>query len=135
VFGARHVAPWLVELQRGAPGLELDLRLGDAPIDLVEHAIDLAIRIGRLPDSSYAATRLGTMHTAIVGAAAYLARAGEPQTPDELARHELVQHAGPFESDEVHALVVPGRHRPAKIKVALELLRERVPRLPGITRS
>jgi DNA-binding transcriptional LysR family regulator len=202
VFGARHVGPWLVELQRRAPELELDLRLGDGPLDLVEHAIDLAIRIGPLADSSYAATRLGTMHTAIVGAPAYLERVGAPESPDELARHELVQHAGLFERGElvlegpgrrtatvayrgrvrassilgvmhavlagaglnagplwlyadaiargelvhvlprwhpeasaVHALVVPGRYRPAKIRAALELVRECVPRLPGISRE
>jgi len=53
---------------------------------------------------------------------------------DAIARGELVHvlPRGSPPASAVHALVVPGRHRPAKIRVALELLRARVPRLPGV---
>jgi len=199
IFGARHVGPWLHELQLHAPRLEIDLVLADRPLDLVEHGVDIAIRVGRLNDSSLIASRLGTMLTAVVAAPEYLSRAGTPKTPYDLGRHDFVLHTGPLQSEklvlvgpkrraetvncrtrfvtssilgvmqaaiagagiatgplwlyadairrkelvhvlprwnppkgEVYALVLPGKFRPAKINVALEMLRKRVPRLPGI---
>ncbi|HTQ47244.1 MAG TPA: LysR family transcriptional regulator [Polyangiaceae bacterium] len=101
VFGARHVGPWLHELQLAAPLLAIDLLLSDRPLDLVEHGVDLAVRIGALADSSMTVIRLGKMRTAVVAAPAYLARHGTPKEPEDLARHALVLHAGPLQSEEI----------------------------------
>src|SRR6185369_15243997 len=110
VFGARHVGPWLHQLQQRWPGLSIALVLTDRPLDLVEHGIDLAVRIGPLPDSSLTALRLGTMRTAVVGAPAYLARADVPKVPADLERHRFVLHAGELQ-DERLELEGPGRRR------------------------
>jgi LysR family transcriptional regulator, regulator for bpeEF and oprC len=101
VFGARHVGPWLHELQLMAPRLAVDLVLSDRPVDMIEHGIDVAVRIGALADSSLTVTRLGTMRTVIVASPDYLARRGTPAGPEELASHELVLHAGPLQSEEL----------------------------------
>lgn len=58
---ARHVAPALRALLMGHPALRLRLLLDDTPIDLINARIDLAIRFGRLPDSTWAARRLCAM--------------------------------------------------------------------------
>lgn len=116
MFGARHIGPWLHELQLGAPRLDIDLILSDRPVDLVEHGIDVAVRIGALADSSLTMIRLGRMPTALVAAPAYLARHGAPRTPEELARHAHVLHRGPLQSEE---LVLEGpRGRVVKVRCA-----------------
>ena len=58
---ARHVAPALGPWLAQHPQLRLHLAVDDAPIDLIQHRIDLAVRFGRLPDSNWAAKRLGAM--------------------------------------------------------------------------
>jgi DNA-binding transcriptional LysR family regulator len=200
VFGARYIGPWLHELQHRAPGLTVDLLLSDRPLDLIEHGIDLAIRIGALVDTSLVASRLGTMLTGIVAAPAYLKRAGTPKTPRDLERHQFVLHSGPLQGATLelhgprkrsmrlacssrltigsilgvreavvagaglnagplwlyaeaiargdlvrvlpawspptfalHALMLPGPYRPAKVAAALQLFRERTRGLPGIS--
>ena len=101
VFGARHVGPWLHELQLTAPRLAIDLLLSDGPLDPIEHGVDLAVRIGALADSSMTVIRLGRMRTGVVAAPSYLSRHGTPQEPEDLGRHALVLHAGPLQSEEI----------------------------------
>lgn len=101
VFGARHVGPWLHELQLSAPRLAVDLVLSDRPVDMIEHGIDVAVRIGALADSSLTVTRLGRMRTVVVAAPDYLARHGTPLRPDDLARHAHVLHTGPLQSEQL----------------------------------
>lgn len=114
VFGARHVGPWLHELQLGAPRLAVDLLLSDRPVDLVEHGVDVAVHIGALADSSLTVIRLGRMRTALVAAPSYLTRNGAPRDPDDLAHHALVLHASPLQSEE---LVLEGpRGRTVKVR-------------------
>jgi DNA-binding transcriptional LysR family regulator len=59
-------------------------------VSLLDEGLDLALRIGELPDSSLAARRVGAVRRVVVAAPAYLARHGRPQAPDELAGHRLV---------------------------------------------
>ncbi|HVE87666.1 MAG TPA: LysR family transcriptional regulator [Myxococcales bacterium] len=110
VFGARYVAPWLHELQERWPQVSIALVLVDRALDLVEHGIDVAVRIGPLPDSSLTALRLGTMKTVVVGAPGYLARAGVPRTPADLERHRFVLHSGQLQ-DERLELQGPGQRK------------------------
>lgn len=70
------------------PGLQVELRTSDAVVDLVAQGIDVAVRMGWLRDSSLRATRLGEFEQMVVAAPAYLARAGLPRGPADLARHE-----------------------------------------------
>ncbi|CAM3634829.1 LysR family transcriptional regulator [Roseateles saccharophilus] len=82
-FG-RQLGPALAPLLAAHPGLRLHLQVEDGFTDLVAHRIDLAIRFGRLPDSSWVAQRIGTLHTGLYAAPAYLAQRGVPATWDAL---------------------------------------------------
>ena len=86
-FGILHIAPRLVEFQARYPELAVDMALDDRKVDLVDEGVDLAIRIGDLPDSSLVARRLGPCRHLVCGTPEYFARHGVPQTPADLARH------------------------------------------------
>ncbi|WP_256258768.1 LysR family transcriptional regulator, partial [Burkholderia ubonensis] len=71
-FGHHCVAPILTELAHTYPHLQIDLSLTDRAVDLVEEGIDLAVRIGRLPDStSLVARRIGTQYGSLGASPAY----------------------------------------------------------------
>ncbi|WP_211462336.1 LysR family transcriptional regulator [Collimonas silvisoli] len=83
-YGATVVAPVAVALQQRYPLLKIELLAGDRYFDLVADGIDVAIRIGRLPDSGYQAVRIGSFAEWLVASPQFLSRVGEPQTPEDL---------------------------------------------------
>ena len=85
---ALHVAPALAPLLAAAPQLRLRLLVDDAMIDLIDARIDVAIRIGRLADSTWVARRLCDFDTILCASPDYLARAGTPATPQQLPAHQ-----------------------------------------------
>lgn len=85
---AAHIAPALAPLLAEAPQLRLRLLVDDAMIDLIDARIDVAIRIGRLADSSWVARRLCDFATILCASPEYLARAGAPATPQQLPAHQ-----------------------------------------------
>ncbi len=87
---ARHVAPALSGLLALHRGLRLRLHVDDRHIDLIEARIDIALRAGRLPDSDWVARRLADFRFVLCAAPAYLARAGTPAHPDDLAAHDWI---------------------------------------------
>lgn len=87
---ARHIAPSLAPMLADHPRLRLRLLVDDAMIDLVDARIDLALRAGRLADSTWAARRLCGFAWGLYAAPAYLARHGLPATPAELPAHEWI---------------------------------------------
>lgn len=89
-FGRRHIAPVLSAFARAYPEVEVQLHLSDRPVNLVEQAFDMAIRIGELPDARLTARKLATHHRVLCAAPAYLQRAGEPATPRELPQHSCI---------------------------------------------
>jgi DNA-binding transcriptional LysR family regulator len=86
-FGVRHVAPELAAFMTAHPGIAVDLQLSDARVDIVAEGIDVALRIADLPDSSLRARRLSDIPAHVVASPAYLARAGTPTHPAQLADH------------------------------------------------
>lgn len=86
-FGIRHVAPVIAAFLRENPGIQVDLKLSDAKIDIVAEGVDIALRIADLPDSSLLARRLMPIRGHIVAAPAYFDRTGRPHHPSELADH------------------------------------------------
>ena len=60
-------------------------------INLVEEGVDLAVRIGHLPDSTLVARHVGEMRRIVVASQDYLERHGEPKTPAEIASHDTIQ--------------------------------------------
>ncbi len=89
-FGVRDVIPELAAFTARHPQLHIELVLKDQKQDLVRDAVDVAIRLGRLADSSATARQIATIPRVIVAAPAYLAQHGSPATPEELAQHRIV---------------------------------------------
>ncbi len=87
---ARHVAPALAPLLAEHSALSLKLLVDDAMIDLIDARIDLALRAGRLADSSWTARRLCALEWVLCAAPSYLQERGTPSSPTELVAHQWV---------------------------------------------
>jgi DNA-binding transcriptional LysR family regulator len=90
-FGRLHVSPVVTAYLKRYPDVSCDLRLSDRMINLVEEGVDLAIRIGHLPDSTLVARHVGEMRRIVVASKDYLERRGEPKAPRDIASHDTVQ--------------------------------------------
>lgn len=80
----------LTKFMRKHPGIQVQTHLAARYMDLVAEGIDLAIRIGRLEDSSLIATKLGDVQIGLVAAESYLRRRGRPASIDDLASHDWI---------------------------------------------
>ena len=92
-FGRRVLTPLVLRFMQQHPGLQVDLSFEDRYVNLVEQGVDLAIRMGRLADSSLGARFLGLNPWILVGAKAYLAEHGTPKQPGELAAHAALVYS------------------------------------------
>ena len=88
-FGIKNVAPLLAEFLAAHPGIEVDLHLSDARVDIVAEGFDIALLIAELPDSSLRARRLCTIQAHLVAAPRYLEAHGTPTHPAQLGEHKL----------------------------------------------
>lgn len=88
-FGIKTIAPIIADFLAAHPGIEIELHLSDARVDIVAEGYDIALRIADLPDSSLRARRLRSLTTHIVAAPAYLAHHGMPTHPAQLGEHRL----------------------------------------------
>ncbi|TCZ64064.1 LysR family transcriptional regulator [Roseicella aquatilis] len=93
------VLPWLAPFLLANPGMSVEARLAAQPVDLVEEGIDLGIRLGPIRQQSLIARRLGRVDFALFAAPSYLARAGLPDGPEALARHEFCALRGQRPND------------------------------------
>ena len=89
-FASLHVIPHLKTFLAAHPDLQIEIVLDDRQIDLLEHGIDVALRMGSLGDSSMTARRLAQTRRVALATPAYLKTHGEPKTPADLARHQAV---------------------------------------------
>jgi DNA-binding transcriptional LysR family regulator len=94
LFGRRYVGPILSDFLARYPKVTAELLLVDRMTNLVEEGIDVAVRIGRLPDSSLVAIRVGTVRRVLCASPDYLRRAGVPRTPQEVRAHACLRHTG-----------------------------------------
>jgi len=92
-FGRRVLTPLALRFMVEHPDVSVDLSFEDRYVNLVEQGVDLALRMGRLADSSLGARYLGTNPWLVAGAPSYLARAGIPTTPGDLARHACLVYS------------------------------------------
>lgn len=90
VFGRLHIVPVVAAFLAQYPEIEIKLVLTDRVMHLMDEQVDVAVRIGELPDSSFVATRVGTVRRVVCASPAYLARHGTPATPGDLATHACV---------------------------------------------
>jgi DNA-binding transcriptional LysR family regulator len=91
-FGVRHMCEPVARFGRLHPRVMFDIDLNDRRIDLLEEGVDLALRIGRLADSSLIARRLFEVRTVVCASPAYLDRHGTPKTPQELTDHACLAY-------------------------------------------
>lgn len=89
-FGRLYVAPAVTRFLQRYPQMEIDLHIGDEIIDLSARRIDIAVRIGVLPDSDLVATQLAPCKRLVCASPAYLAKYGRPKTPQDLLQHNCL---------------------------------------------
>ncbi len=92
-YGLHRLGPVISEYVRRFPQVKLDLSLSDRKIDLVDEGFDVAVRIGKLPESGLIARKLGAIQSIVVGAPAYLEQHGIPEVPSDLANHVCLGYA------------------------------------------
>jgi DNA-binding transcriptional LysR family regulator len=100
LFGQMHVMPIVMDYLSQHPAVTVQTLFLDRVTNLIEEGMDVAIRIGRLPDSELNAIRVGTMRRVVCASPAYLAAHGEPLTPAELADHSVIANVSAWPSLE-----------------------------------
>lgn len=124
MFGRLHVLPVIAEFLAAFPEISIRLHLGDRNVDRIDDHVDMAVRFGRLPDSSMVATPIGDMRTVTCANDAILARYGVLERPEDLLRYPCVTVEIPLPSPA-------WRYRVAGSDTALEI--PVVPRLAVTT--
>jgi DNA-binding transcriptional LysR family regulator len=89
-FGRRVLVPLVLRFMQLNPKLQVELSFEDRYVDLVEQGIDVAIRMGRLADSTLGARYLGINPWVVVGSPGYLAARGVPRSPSDLDQHDAL---------------------------------------------
>lgn len=114
-FGTLQLAPALTDFARRYPDIALDVQFSDRVVSLVDEGFDLALRVGQPVDSSLIARRLCDIRLRIVAAPAYLAAAGAPEVPQDLARHACI-----LDTNLRDPRLWPFRQNGTEIQVAVE---------------
>jgi len=107
-FGRRHVAPLVPRFLAMHPEVNVSLNLSDRVVDIVNEGVDCAVRVGDLPDSSLVSVRLADNRRLCVATPAYLKRAGVPQHPSELTRHQCLTLSSDASQSRGWAFVIDG---------------------------
>lgn len=116
VFGRLHVVPVAAAFLEGQPEVDIQLRLGDRNVNLIEEHVDVALRIGFLPDSGLVATQVGAIRRVVCANPAYLKRFGTPQSLGDLVAHRCITFDG-FEAAFAWTFVsADGRKRQAPVR-------------------
>ncbi|CUW38183.1 Transcriptional regulator(Winged helix-turn-helix transcription repressor DNA-binding,6-286) [Magnetospirillum sp. XM-1] len=98
-FGIGHLSACLPGFLERYPEIELEMGFTDRHVDLVEEGWDVAVRIGRLADSSLIVRRLAPVRRLAAASPAYLERRGAPTRPEELAAHDCLTHGNAVHSE------------------------------------
>lgn len=86
-MGSTYLNPIVTEFLKAYPDVDVELRLADRVINLVEEGVDIALRVGELPDSRLIAVNLGTIRHVVCASPSYLKVHGAPATPADLSAH------------------------------------------------
>ena len=89
-FSTHQLAPIIGEFLQRYPAVQLELLPTDRVVDVIDERIDVAIRIGKLADTSFMARKIGEDVRLICAAPSYLARRRTPQRPEDLAHHDCI---------------------------------------------
>jgi DNA-binding transcriptional LysR family regulator len=94
VFGRLHAIPIVVEFLGAYPEIDVRMMLADRVVSLLEERVDVAVRIGELPDSSLVAIGVGSLRRVVCASPAYLAARGIPARPADLRAHDCITFEG-----------------------------------------
>ncbi|MDE2094630.1 MAG: LysR family transcriptional regulator [Burkholderiales bacterium] len=108
-FGRRVLTPLVLEFMRQHPEVSIDLSFDDRYVNLVEQGVDVAIRMGRLADSSLGARYLGRNPWVLVASPAYLKAHGAPTTPADVAAHPCLIYSSVQGDERWHFTGGPGQ--------------------------
>ena len=108
-FSLLHLADTLPLFLAQCPEIEMDVVMNDRYVDLIEEGFDLAIRLGRLSESSLVARKLAPMRSAVCASPDYLAQHGTPEVPDALAAHQCLCYSNLNRSEEWRFIRPGGR--------------------------
>lgn len=114
-FGRNVVTPIALRFMQAHPEVNMDLTFDDRYVNLVEQGIDVALRLGRLADSTLGARYLGLNPWLVAASPGYLQRAGRPQRPDDLATHACLIYSSVQGDDRWH--FSDGQGRPQSVPV------------------
>jgi DNA-binding transcriptional LysR family regulator len=115
-FGRRALVPRMLRFMQQHPLLQIDLSFEDRYVDLVAQGVDVAIRLGRLADSTYGARYLGVNPWTTVASPAYIAARGEPAEPDDLAGHDALVYSSVQGDARWHFTGPDGEERSVPVK-------------------
>ena len=118
-FGRMHLVALVGAFLRAEPRVTASMLMTDRVVNLVDEGIDLAVRIGALPDSSLVAHRVGETRRLLVASPDYLARRGTPTRPEELRDHDVIAFTGLMPGREWRHVAESGR--PAAIALSPRL--------------
>ena len=100
-WGSWLLAPLVAQVVQEYPEIHIDLSLTDGDVDLVRDGFDLALRMGRLEDSSLIVRTIGSIDRGLFASAAYLERRGTPQQLADLAHHDIIMFRGDGPGDRL----------------------------------
>ena len=92
VFGRLHLLPLIIQFLQQYPDIDVRLVQSDRVVDLLDEHVDVALRIGELPDSDLVAVPVGTLRRVVCGSPEYLSRYGTPNVLADLASHTCIVH-------------------------------------------
>ncbi len=138
-FGRLYVLPVVTDFLATFPAINVRLMLADRTIDLVDEHVDMAVRIGNLPDSAMVATRVGTVRRVVCGSPAFFAGRGVPKEPADLLglpciSVEILTPAAGWQFQKPGAKAIEVPIRPRLSVTTTEAAAEAAIRGAGITR-
>ncbi|MFT6914550.1 MAG: DNA-binding transcriptional LysR family regulator [Motiliproteus sp.] len=130
-FGRLHISPLIPKFLQRFPKLQVELVMDDKKVDLVAAGFDVAIRSGRLPDSTLVARALAPLRMVLCASPDYIVRRGLPAMPSELAKHNCVLFSYSSDAnkwklcteDKSETVLVSGNYRVNNSEALLEALR------------
>ncbi len=120
-FGILHLAPLIPRFLERFPHVDIDMAMNDRIVSLVEEGFDVAIRIGKLEDSSLIARHLAPARRVVCASPAYFDRQGAPETPDDLVHHCCLSYSNLAASDEWNFCTANGMRWPVEVRGRLRV--------------
>ena len=115
-FGRRVMAPLVLEFMRMNPQLQIELLCDDRYVNLVEQGVDVAVRLGKLADSTLGAAWLGVNPWVLVASGSYLKAHGTPRKPEDLARHDVLIYSSVQGDERWHFTGRAGEQRSVAVR-------------------